>query len=337
MERNTVGVVGAGSWGTTLAKILGDNARSTLLWARSVELCREINETRVNQRYLPGARLAETVTATPDLQRVCTSCELILLVVPSHGLRLVAREMGRHLHGGQLVVHCTKGIEQQTYRRMSEILREETCLRQIGALGGPNLAAELAAGNPAGTVVASKYDHVVRVAQAALHSRTFRVYGGSDVIGVEIGGAFKNIVAVAAGIVDGLHLGDNTKALLLTRSLSEMARLGAVMGGEVVTFGGMAGIGDLICTCASPLSRNHQVGERLARGETLADIERSMFMVAEGVRTTRALHAFARRKGIDLPIVHAVHAILDEGAAVPRAIETLMGRQVGREFVEIAL
>jgi len=328
----SVGVVGAGSWGTTLAKVLGENGRQTFLWARDAELCRQINESHENPRYLPGARLAQTVEATAELRHLCERCELILLVVPSHGLRQVARAMGDHLHGGQMVVHCTKGIERETGSRMSEIIREETCLRKIGALGGPNLASEIALCNPAGTVVASKYDEVVRAAQAVLHNRYFRVYGGDDVVGVEVGGAFKNIVALAAGIADGLRLGDNTKALLLTRGLSEMARFGAMMGAEVVTFGGMAGIGDLMATCASPLSRNHQVGERLARGETLADIERSMFMVAEGVKTTRAVHAIARHRGLELPIVRAAHAILYEGISVREALDTLMARHVGREF-----
>jgi glycerol-3-phosphate dehydrogenase (NAD(P)+) len=328
----TVGVVGAGSWGTTLAKILGDNGQQTLVWAREPEVVEEINERHSNERFVPGAELAACVTATGDLQEICERCGFMLMVVPSHVFRGVASQMGDFLTGEHAIVHCTKGIERETFRRMSEVLREETCVRKIGALAGPNLSKELAARQPAGTLVASKFDEVVRRAQAALSGDYFRVYGGHDVVGTEVGGAFKNIVAVAAGIVDGLDLGDNTKALLLTRGLSEMARYGSTLGADVLTFGGMAGIGDLMATCASPLSRNHQVGERLARGETLEAIQESMFMVAEGVKTTKSVHAFAKYKGLDLPIVEAAHAILYEGQGVQEALAWLMARAVDREF-----
>jgi glycerol-3-phosphate dehydrogenase (NAD(P)+) len=328
----TVGVVGAGSWGTTLAKILGDNGQQTLVWAREPEVVEEINERHSNERFVPGAELAPVVSATNDVQQICERCGFMLMVVPSHVFRGVAAQMGEFLTGEHAIVHCTKGIERETFRRMSEVLREETCVRKIGALAGPNLSKELAARQPAGTLVASKYNEVVRRAQAALNGEYFRVYGGNDVVGTEVGGAFKNIVAVAAGIVDGLDLGDNTKALLLTRGLSEMARYGATLGADVLTFGGMAGIGDLMATCASPHSRNHQVGERLARGETLEAIQESMFMVAEGVKTTKSVHDFAKYKGLDLPIVEAAHGILYEGQDVQQALAWLMAKAVDREF-----
>lgn len=330
-----VGVVGAGSWGTTLAKILGGNGRPTLVWAFEPEVVLDINENRQNSRFHPGLELPAVVEATGDVGEVCRTCPLILMVVPSHVFRRVAFEMGAHLTGEQCIVHCTKGIEQQTGKRMSEIIREETCVRKIGVLSGPNLSKELAAEHPAGTLVASKYDEVVRVAQAALHNQYFRVYGGSDVVGAEVGGAFKNIIALAAGVVDGLGLGDNTKALLLTRGLNEMARYGLVLGAELLTFGGMAGIGDLMATCASPLSRNHQVGERLARGESLEEIKRSMFMVAEGVKTTKAVRSDARSRGLELPIVEAVYGMLYEEMTAAQAAHQLMAREIGREFVEL--
>jgi glycerol-3-phosphate dehydrogenase (NAD(P)+) len=335
--KETIGVVGAGSWGTTIAKILGENDKPTLLWAREPEVCAEVNASHRNSTFLPGHELPARVEATGDLREVCERCDLIMMVVPSHVTRVVAREMGNHLRGDQMIVHCTKGIEIETFKRMSEVLREETCLRKIGVLAGPNLAKELAARNPAGTLVASKYEEVVRAAQAALNSRYFRVYGGSDVVGAEVGGSFKNIIAVAAGVADGLKMGDNTKALLITRSLNEMARFGSAMGAELVTFGGMAGIGDLMATCFSPLSRNHQVGERLAQGQTLDEIIASMVMVAEGVKTTRAVHAYARQRGLELPIVIAVHQLLYEGAGVRNALGVLMARQVGREFPGLVL
>jgi glycerol-3-phosphate dehydrogenase (NAD(P)+) len=332
---DTVSVIGAGSWGTTLAKILGDNGRRVLLWSRNADQCRAINRDHRNERYLPGFDLPKRIEATTDLQLACESTRLILLVVPSHGLRKVAFQMGDFLGGDQMIVHATKGIEIETGKRMSQVIREETCVRKVGVLSGPNLARELAARKPAGTLIASPFDEVFLAAQEALHNSYFRAYAGHDVVGAEVGGAFKNIIAVAAGVADGLELGDNTKALLLTRGLNEMARLGDTMGGAVMTFGGMAGIGDLMCTCASSLSRNHQVGERLAAGQRRAQIEREMHMVAEGVKTTKAIHLYSRYKGLDLPIAEAVHQLLYSRRSVKRVIEELMARPAADEFGEL--
>jgi glycerol-3-phosphate dehydrogenase (NAD(P)+) len=330
-----IAVIGAGSWGTTLAKVLGENGRRTLLWTRRPELCREINETHRNSAYLPGFELPERVEATHDLAHICERCRLILVVVPSHGMRELARELGEHVTGEHVVVHATKGIEQGTFKRMSQVLAEETCLRKIGVLSGPNLARELAARQPTGTLVASRYDEVFRAAAEALHNDYFRVYSARDVVGAEIGGAFKNIIALAAGVAAGLGLGDNTKALLLTRGLSEMARFGVAMGAELLTFGGMAGMGDLIATCSSPLSRNHQVGARLAKGEKLEDIQRDMRMVAEGVKMTLAAHDFAVKKSLDLPIVHAVYRLLYEHQDVATLLQHLMSIPGGPEFAAL--
>ncbi|HMI92005.1 MAG TPA: NAD(P)H-dependent glycerol-3-phosphate dehydrogenase, partial [Polyangiales bacterium] len=267
-----VAVIGSGSWGTTLAKVAGENGRKVLLWARRPELCEEINRTRRNQSYLPDIALPPSLEATPDLERVCASAKLLVVVVPSHGMREIAYALGNHLDGEHVIVHATKGIERESFKRMSEVLREETCVRKIGVLSGPNLARELALGQPAGTLIASRYAEVFARCQQVFGNGYFRVYASQDVIGAEVGGAFKNVVALAAGVASGLGLGDNSKALLITRGLAEMAKLGMAMGGELVTFAGMAGIGDLIATCSSTLSRNHQVGERLARGETIEQI-----------------------------------------------------------------
>ena len=333
MTDETVGVIGAGSWGTTLAKVLGENGRRTLLWSRRSELCQEINASRQNEVYLPGIELPGTVEATHDLERVSASAQLLLLVVPSHGLRQIAYELGNHVTGEHVIVHATKGIEQESFKRMSEVLREETCVRKIGVLSGPNLARELALGQPTGTLIASRYDEVFRRCHATLHNGYFRVYWGEDVVGAEVGGAFKNIVSLASGIATGLGFGDNTRALLVTRGISEMARLGMTMGANILTFAGMAGIGDVVATCFSSLSRNHQVGLRLARGETLADIQSTMNMVAEGVKTSKAVHSFAQRKGIELPIVRAVHRVLYEGMDVASAVRELMATPTGAEFL----
>lgn len=331
-----VSVIGAGSWGTTLAKVLADNGHKTLLWTRRSEQANEINAQHENSAYLPGIRLPERVVATSNLADACTS-PFILLVVPSHGFREIAREMGAHLTGEQIIVHATKGIEQSSYKRMSQVLREETPVRKIGVISGPNLARELSAQQPTGTLIASRYAEVFQEGYERLHNDYFRVYYGKDVIGAEVGGAFKNIVALAAGVVAGLGLGDNTRSLLLTRGLSEMARLGVAMGGDVMTFGGMAGIGDLIATCSSPLSRNHQVGARLAKGEKLDDIQRDMRMVAEGVKTTKAVYELAEERRLDLPIVRAVYHLLYQHHQVPALLKELMSIPGGMEFAALTL
>lgn len=327
-----IAVVGSGSWGTTLAKVAAESGRKVLLWARRPELCDEINRTRRNHAYLPDIDLPPTLEATSDLQRVCESAKLIVMVVPSHGLREVAFGLGAHLSGEHVLVHATKGIERESYKRMSEVLREETCVRRVGVLSGPNLARELALGQPAGTLIASRYDEVFQRCQQVFGNGYFRVYASSDVIGAEVGGAFKNVVALAAGVASGLGLGDNSKALLITRGLAEMTKLGMAMGGELVTFAGMAGIGDLIATCSSTLSRNHQVGFRLARGETIEQIQADMQMVAEGVKTTRAIQDFATRHGLQLPIVRAVHQLIYERGQIATVLGELMATPIGMEF-----
>ena len=332
----TVSVVGAGSWGTTLAWILANNGNRVLLWARDEARCKEINGKRVNSRYLPDVKLPRRIEATTDLQAVCQASPLMVLVVPSHGLRKVAFRMGEWLGGDQMVVHATKGIEIETGKRMSQVIREETCVRKIGALAGPNLATEIVAGKPAGTLVASPYEEVFEAAQEAFHCPSFRVYSGKDVVGAEVGGAFKNIIAVAAGVCDGMQMGDNTKSLLLTRGLNEMARLGDTMGAQLVTFGGLSGIGDLMATCASPLSRNHQVGERLAAGQKRKQIESEMHMVAEGVKTAKAIHRFATYKGLELPIAEGVYELLYSRRSVKRVLEDLLSRPAADEFEGLA-
>ena len=330
-------VIGAGSWGTALAKVVGENGHPVLLWSRDSKQCAAINKKHRNPRYLKQARLPATLKATDDLELACSSAKLILQVVPSHGTRKVVRRMGEYLRGDQMIVHATKGIEIETGKRMTQVIREETCVRKVGVLSGPNLAGELALRKPAGTLVASKFKEVLDASAAALHGPYFRVYVGDDVVGAEVGGAFKNIIAVAAGICDGLQLGDNTKALLLTRGLREMAMLGDTMGGQVVTFGGLAGIGDLMCTCASTLSRNHQVGERLATGQRRTKIEKEMQMVAEGIKTSRAIHVYATHKGLELPIAETVYRLLYSRLGVKRGIEELMSRPAGDEFAELHL
>ncbi|MEB3221992.1 MAG: NAD(P)H-dependent glycerol-3-phosphate dehydrogenase [Candidatus Sericytochromatia bacterium] len=314
-----VGIVGGGSWGTALSHLIGSNGHDVLHWMRDAGTVDEVNATRVNTRYLPGMVLPARVRATTSLEAVGTGCRLILLVVPSGSLRGVVAELGAHLDGAHQVVHAVKGFEGSTLKRMSEVVREETCVRQIGVLSGPNLAREVAEGQPSATVVASHFPAVIDAARAVLAGPTFRVYGNTDVVGAEVGGAVKNIMAIAAGIATGLSFGDNTRALLLTRGLAEVARLGHHLGARQETFSGLSGIGDLMATCFSPLSRNFQVGLRLARGESLAAIVGEMRQVAEGVKTARTVHEYATAEGVHMPITEGVYQIV-HGGVEPREV-----------------
>lgn len=330
-----VAVLGGGSFGTALATLLAEVKRRLIWWVRRPEQAEEINSRHTNHRYLPDCELPPNLRATADLEQAVCGTRVLLLVVPSKAFREVARQIGDGLGGDQILVHGTKGIELETFRRMSEVLREETCALKIGVLSGPNLAREILAGHPSGALLASRYDEVAEAVLPLFSGSRLRVYSGRDVVGTEVAGSFKNIIAIAAGVADGLGLGDNAKALLLTRGLSEMARFGVALGGEVMTFGGLAGVGDLMATCASPLSRNHQVGERLARGERLTDILSSMAQVAEGVPTTRSVHHKARQLGLELPIVRAVHGLLYEDWEVTRALGFLMSLPTGTELAAL--
>jgi glycerol-3-phosphate dehydrogenase (NAD(P)+) len=328
-------IIGGGSFGTALAAILARSGRQVLLWVRSDEIAEEINTRRTSERYAPGVQLPPGLVATLDCAQAVRSAKVLVVVVPSRAFRETARSLGEHVSGDQIVVHATKGLEIAGFRRMSEILREETCALKVGALSGPNLAPELVAGNPAGALVASRYDEVVAAVQALFTGTNLRVYGGRDVVGTEIAGAFKNVIAIAAGLVDGLGFGDNTRSLLVTRGLGEMARLGVSLGADVFTFGGLAGIGDLMATCASRMSRNHQVGERLAKGEELEHITQTLGHVAEGVPTCEAVHRHLSAIGLELPIVRAVHGILYERRAPRDALKELMALPVGSELAAL--
>lgn len=328
-------VLGGGTFGTALASLLANQGRRVKLWVRRAEQAEQINTTHINERYLPDFELPGNLEAITDLAAAVHGAPLLLMVIPSKQFRNVAKQVGDHLEGDQLVVHATKGIEIETFKRMTEVLREETCALKIGVLSGPNLSREIMAGHPAGALVASRYNEVVTKAQALFAGSRMRLYGGRDVIGTEVGGAFKNIIALAAGMAAGLGFGDNTKALLITRGLSEMARFGVAVGGDVFTFGGLAGIGDLMATCASPLSRNHQVGARMAKGETLADILASTHQVAEGVPTTKAVHNQAQAMGLDLPIVRAVYSRLYEDWTNDQVVENLMSLPVSTELARL--
>lgn len=318
-----VGVIGGGSWGTALAQLAACAGRDVLLWMRDREKAGSLNSSNRNKTYWPKYKLDEKVRATSDIEEVAEFAKFILLAIPSHAFREVTGALGEHVGGDHVMVHGVKGLESVTFKRMSEILKEETPVKRLGALSGPNMAAEIMGGQPAAAVVASKYPEVVSRTQAALASERFRVYGSRDLIGVELAGALKNIVAILAGIVKGQNLGDNTMAMLMTRGAAEIMRFGLAMGAESETFAGLSGIGDLIATCSSELSINRQVGHRLSRGEKLEDISKTLKRVAEGLNTTKPVLETANRLRVEMPITWAVHALLYENAD-PRDINRLL-------------
>ena len=293
-------------------------------WMRDPETVREIRQHRTNRRYTGSVRLAEGIEPTDDLEQAVRGARLVLAAVPSAAARAVIRDLGAVMLADQIVVHATKGLEPESGRTLSQIVREETAIRKLGVLSGPNIAPEILAGLPAATVVASDYPEVVEVTQRALAGPRFRVYANDDVIGVEVGGALKNIIAIACGAVTELGLGENARSLLMTRGLAEMARFAVHHGARLLTLAGLSGMGDLVVTCSSPHSRNYRVGLGLARGQALPDILRGLGMVAEGVRTTPIVHALAEREGLYMPIAAALARVLDGELDVHRAVEGLM-------------
>jgi glycerol-3-phosphate dehydrogenase (NAD(P)+) len=242
-------VLGGGSFGTTLASLLSENGARVKLWVRRSDQAREINKAHTNEQYLKGFKLPSRLRATTDIGKTVRTAPIVIVAIPSKSFREVANNIGDHIRGDQVLVHATKGLEAGTFKRMTDILREETCSLKIGVISGPNLAVEVMMGNPAGAVIASNYTEVIEKVQALFAGSRMRMYGGRDVAGTEIGGAFKNIIALATGVSDGMGFGDNTKALLMTRGLNEMVRYGVALGASVLTFGGLAGIGDLMATC----------------------------------------------------------------------------------------
>lgn len=326
-----VAVLGAGNWGTTLAHLVGSNGHPVRLWTRETEVREEINERHTHTRSLPGLSIAPGVRATSDLADAVQRASLILIAIPSQAFREVCRVAADVLMPEQLVIHGTKGLENGSHQRMSEILLAETCVRQFGVLCGPNIASEVAAGKPAGTVVASHLPRVIDAGRRALASSQMMVFSGDDVAGVELAGSFKNIVAIAAGMATEMAVGDNAKAFLVSRGLVEITRLAVAMGAHPSTFAGLAGIGDLMVTCASPHSRNHRVGAALARGERLPDILARLGMVAEGVHTSIAAHDLVRSHRVEAPLLEQVHRVLYEGLSPGDGLRELMSLPAGHD------
>ena len=324
-------VLGAGNWGTTLAHSIATNGLPVKLWTRDASQRDEINQAHTNARAVPGLRIADGVLATTALWDAIDDAEAVLIAIPSQAFREVCRAAGDVLRPEHLVLHATKGLENDSRKRMSEILLEETCVRQLGVVSGPNIAAEVAQGKPAGTVVASPFPRVIEHGRRALSSARMMVFAGTDVLGVELCGALKNVVAIAAGMADEMKVGDNAKAFLVTRGLAELMRLAFAMGAEPMTMTGLAGIGALMVTCASPMSRNHRVGVALARGASLDEAVASLGMVAEGVHASRSARVLAGIHGIEMPLFEHVDLVLHEGLPPTEAIASLMSLPAGRD------
>ncbi len=334
-ETVRIGVVGAGSWGTALAQLLADKGYQVDLWVYEPELCEIIKERRENTYYLPGFSLKENIHPTTDLEEMVRRHRLLLMVVPSHVYRSVATRMVPHLHKEAVLVSATKGIENETLLTMSGIWKEilpETHRVHVVTLAGPSFAKEVIRKIPTAVTVAADDMGIAEEVQRIFHTPYFRVYTSPDKIGVELAGALKNVIALAAGACDGLGYGHNTRAALITRGLAEITRLGVRMGAHPMTFAGLSGIGDLLLTCTGELSRNRTVGYRLGRGESLESILSDMKMVAEGVRTSRSVHALSRKMGVEMPISEQIYRVLYEGKDPRQAVKDLMDRDLKSEI-----
>jgi glycerol-3-phosphate dehydrogenase (NAD(P)+) len=328
-----IAVIGAGSWGTAMAMVLRRGERHTVkLWAHEREVAEAIERSRVNERYLPGYRLPEGIHAVHDLQEALEGAEIVVSVMPSHHCRRVFHAMGPYLGEAVKIVSATKGLENESLMRMTEVITDVVSTSRgfrprLGALSGPSFALEVAKGDPTAVTFATSDASLSSTIQSEFSDPTFRVYQNEDIIGVEMGGALKNVIAIAAGICEGLGLGHNTAAALITRGLAEITRLAVACGARPQTMAGLAGMGDLVLTCTGGLSRNRTVGVKLGQGRTLAEIIAGMHgMVAEGVLTTRAAVGLAEKMGVEMPITEQMHAILDEGKAPRDAIRELMTR-----------
>jgi glycerol-3-phosphate dehydrogenase (NAD(P)+) len=344
---SNIAVIGAGAWGTGLAIVLGRKGTHRVrIWAYEADVCGSINQKRINEKFLPGCGIPESVTANNDLASVLDNAEIIVSVMPSQHCRDLFEKMRSHIPAKAMIVSATKGIEEGSLLRMTEVIQQVLRSTQtmsatpvansaragdfdlpIGALSGPSFAQEVARGDPTAITIASQDEKLLHTVQQTFSDSAFRVYTNSDVVGVELGGALKNIIAIAAGVCDGLGLGHNSVAALITRGLAEMTRLVVACGGHAETMAGLAGLGDLVLTCTGGLSRNRSVGVELGRGKRLPEIIQGMHgMVAEGAFTTTAAVGLARARGVEMPITEQMHAILHDGKSPKDAIQELMAR-----------
>ena len=324
-------IIGGGSWGTALAMVLAPRFELVTLWVYEADLAERMARARENDIFLPGFRLPDSVQITTELTTALDSAEIVLGVMPSHHARGLYTAMLPDLNAAMILVSATKGLEQASLLRMSEVIGQVVPTPRVAVLSGPTFAREVAAGNPTAVVVASSSPEVARCVQEAFSGPSFRLYTNADPVGVEVGAALKNVIAIGAGICEGLGLGHNPTAALITRGLAEITRLAIAMGGQAKTLSGLAGLGDLVLTCSGDLSRNRYVGKELGAGKPLAEILGSMRMVAEGVETCASAVALGQKLGVDLPIIQQMHAVMSEGKSPREAVRDLMDRSLKGE------
>lgn len=334
-ELYKIAVIGAGSWGTANAISLAKKGMKVKLWVRNQELLSAIKDGRENVTYLPGISLPENIEVSNDIEYCCKGSDIIVLGTPSHAIRETVGKIKRYSDKEQIIVSLAKGIENDTLYRMSEIIEEYLPYNAVAVLSGPNHAEEVARDIPTATVVSSKYRKTAEFVQDVFMTPRLRVYTNPDIIGVELGGALKNVIALGAGITDGLGFGDNTKSALMTRGIVEMARIGVALGARQNTFSGLSGVGDLIVTCTSMHSRNRRAGIAIGQGKTLEEVLTSTKMVVEGVRTTKSAYKLAKKTGIEMPITEEIYRVLFEGADVKKSVINLMLRNKTHEMEDL--
>lgn len=325
-----VGLLGGGSWGTTVASLTAQNS-PTVMWARNEKTVKEINDFHRNEKYLPGAKLSPNLKSTNSIKKAVEDADVVVMGVPAQSFRHVLEDARPHIRPWVPIVSLSKGLEQGTQMRMTEIIESIMPGHPAGVLTGPNLAREIIAGQAAASVIAMVDDTIAKALQKVFRTGLFRVYTNEDVIGCELGGALKNVIAIAAGMGDGAGAGDNTRAAVITRGLAELTRLGTAMGGKPATFAGLAGMGDLVATCISSLSRNRHVGFQLGQGRSLEEIIEEMSMVAEGVKTCSVVLELARQHNIEMPISEEVYKVVQQGNTVKDAFKGLLRHRTGSE------
>ncbi|NEU31122.1 NAD(P)H-dependent glycerol-3-phosphate dehydrogenase [bacterium LRH843] len=334
-----IAVIGAGSWGTALAIVLADNGHNVCLWARRHDQIEEMNSQHTNSKYLPSITLSESIVGSADLGETVQGADVILLVVPTKAIRETVRKIKQELEHPVTIIHASKGIEPGTHKRVSEMIEEELegtgFLRNVVVLSGPSHAEEVSLRQPTTVTVSSKDHGAAELAQDLFMNKHFRVYTNPDLIGVEIGGALKNIIALVCGLTNGLEMGDNTKAAIMTRGLAEITRLGVSLGANPLTFAGLSGLGDLIVTCTSVHSRNFRAGQMIGKGKSIDEVLDSMGMVVEGIRTTKATHELATKLQVEMPITASLYAVLFSGLEPKVAAEQLMGRVKKHEVEQL--